>query len=363
MKVAFLNDRIYGYACGDAATVGGSERQQWLLAKGLAASGWSVTVGLRDGIPPGEVRTVEGVEYRGIRRGQCLMDWYGYLSAVRPDWVYWRGASHLFGPLVKMARWAGAQTIFAAAFDTDVTPRRALTARERWWPLYALGLAQADRLFVQHSGQLDELNARWKSKANIVRSITRTQASIQRHADRSPYVAWVGMLREPKRLDLLIEMARYTPTIRYVVCGGVTTHRSQAGYGERMIEAMRLLPNVEYRGKVSPAEAEDVIAGAAALLCTSDREGFPNTFLQAWSFGTPVVSLTVDPDKLVAKLGLGVVAGTARAAVDALHGLLSSSEERERIGRQASAYIAEHHSEAVVVKTVEQATAPRRQTV
>ncbi len=35
MKVAFLNDRIYGYASSDPSAVGGSERQQWLLGSGF----------------------------------------------------------------------------------------------------------------------------------------------------------------------------------------------------------------------------------------------------------------------------------------------------------------------------------------
>ena len=47
MKVAFLNDRIYGYASSDPSAVGGSERQQWLLARALASSGWTVYVGIR----------------------------------------------------------------------------------------------------------------------------------------------------------------------------------------------------------------------------------------------------------------------------------------------------------------------------
>lgn len=362
MKVAFLNDRIFGYALSDAGTVGGSERQQWLLARGLAAHGWNVSVGLRQGLKPGERRTIEGVEFQGIQQGQCLMDWYRFIASIRPDWLYWRGSSHLFGPLVQIAHLVGARTIFAAAFDTDVSPRMALTARQRWWLLYAWGLSRTERVFVQHEGQLDDLSVRWKSKAQVVRSITPLPSLVQSHSTRRPYVAWVGMLRQPKRLDLLIEIAKCSPTINYVVCGGVTAHRSQPGYGQRLIDEMRALSNVEYRGKVSPIEAERVIGGAAALLCTSDQEGFPNTFLQAWSYGTPVVSLRVDPDGLVQRLGLGVITGTARDAVGCLHGLLTSSDERQRIAAKARAYIAGHHSEAIVVRTFDRATQSHLQT-
>lgn len=355
MKVAFLNDRIFGYARSDASTVGGSERQQWLLARGLASSGWNVCVGLRQGLGVGERQTIDRIHFHGIRQGQCLVDWYRFMSVVRPDWVYWRGASHLFGPLVQIAHWLGVRTIFAAAFDTDVLPRLALTARQRWWPLYAWGLAKTERLFVQHRGQLDELASRWKSKAQVIRSITDKKPELQPHVSRDSYVAWVGMLRQPKRPDVLLEIAKRTPAVRYVVCGGSTSHRSEPGYGERLIEAFRTQANIEYRGQVSPKEAERVISGAAVLLCTSDQEGFPNTFLQAWSYGTPVVSLTVDPDDLVRRLELGAVTGTVDATVTRLQELLASPADRARIATRACDYIANHHSEAGVVRTFEQA--------
>ena len=212
MKVAFLNDRIYDYASSDASAVGGNERQQWLLARALASSGWTVCIGIRNRLQAGERRTIEGVEFHGIMQGHYLLDWYRFLSSTRPDWLYWRGASHLLGPLVQIAHLLGVQTIFAAAFDTDVHPRSALTARQRWWPLYAWGLSKTERLFVQHGGQLEELPSRWRPKALVVRSIADTHVGSKPHSCREPYVAWVGMLRQPKRPDLLVEIAERSPS-------------------------------------------------------------------------------------------------------------------------------------------------------
>src|SRR5262245_2185428 len=100
MKLVFVNDSIYAYATSAPSAVGGAERQQWLLARALAATGWSVTVGVREALKAGERRTIDGVEFVGIGQGHILLAWYRFLVAERPDWWYWRCADHWWGPAV-----------------------------------------------------------------------------------------------------------------------------------------------------------------------------------------------------------------------------------------------------------------------
>jgi glycosyltransferase involved in cell wall biosynthesis len=293
VKIAFLNDSIFDYASGAPFAVGGAERQQWFLARALAAAGWSVSVGVFGGIRAGETLSMEGVSFTGMSRPRThtLEAWCRFLAVERPTWLYWRGANHLLGPSTAMARALGIRTIFSAAVDSDVIPKIALFQRPRWWRLYAWGLCWADRIFVQHGWQLSALAVKLRSKAFLVPSIAEEVSVARCHDERAPYLAWVGQLRQPKRPDLLIDMARQSADLRFVVCGGPSEFRTPPKYSEGVINALRSLPNVDYRGQVPPTEAQRVIAEAAALLSTSDEEGFPNTFLQAWSSGTPVVSL------------------------------------------------------------------------
>lgn len=355
MKLVFVNDSIYTYASCAPSAVGGAERQQWLLGRALAATGWSVAVGVHRALKAGERRTIDGVEFVGIGQGQMLLRWYQFLSAVRPDWWYWRCASHFWGPAVATAKLAKVGTIFSAGFDTDVLPRHALYRRHRWWPLYFWGLSWTDRIFLQHGGQLAALASRWRSKAHIVPSIAGETTAVQPHSERLKYVAWVGQLRQPKRPDLLVEMARRSPAIRFVVCGGPTTFMSPPGYGEQIVDALCSLPNVEYLGQVAPHKAQQVIADAAILLSTSDEEGFPNTFLQAWSNGTPVVSLQIDPDRIIERVGLGAVSNNTKGAIGDINTLMDSSRRREEIAVRARRYVAEAHSEAAVTAAFERA--------
>ena len=282
MKIAFVNEGIYPYASGSPGAVGGAERDQWLLARALAAAGWSSIVGVRKELKLGERKFIDGVEYIGIDQGQVLFAWHKFLSTEHPDWLFWECASHLWGALVEIAKISRVRTIYHAAFDTDFVPRKALYLRRRWWPLYAWGLSRADRIFVQHEGQLSGLNARWRSKARILPKVCTLPQSggdllaAKPHADRANYVAWVAMLRKHKRPDILVEIARRAPHICFVVCGGQRLRLSTpAGFGERVVDNLRTLPNVDYRGRVSPKEAMKVIADRSRISFHIRRGGLP----------------------------------------------------------------------------------------
>jgi glycosyltransferase involved in cell wall biosynthesis len=357
MKLAFINDHIYKYASGAPSAVGGAERQQWLLARALVAAGWSVAVAVSEELKFGTRTVIDGVNFVGIGRGHghVFSAWHRFFVAEHPDWCYWRGADYMLGPAVELAKIAHVNTIFSVAFDTDVHPCHALSRRSFLWPLYAWGLLRCDRVFVQHDRQLSELPSRLRSKANLVPSIAGVVSAVTPHFKRSDYVAWVGVLRQPKRPDLLVQIARKAPDIHFIVCGAPTMHRSPIGFGERVVKDLERLPNVDFMGQVPPEKAHEIIANAAVLLSTSDGEGFPNTFLQAWASGTPVVSLKIDPNHVIERYRLGAVSGSVESTVAEIRALIGAPARREEIAGRALRYVETAHSDAVVVAEFESA--------
>jgi glycosyltransferase involved in cell wall biosynthesis len=359
VKIAFIDDGVYAYASNSPEAVGGSERDQWLLANALVTANWSAVVGVRRGLNAGERRTIKGVQYIGIGQDRPLLAWHSFLASEKPDWLFWECAYHLWGAIVEIAKMNRVKTIFHAAFDADVEPRKALSWRRQWWPLYAWGLSRTDRIFVQHSGQLARLKAAWQSKAYVLPKVcilpgcVGDQLNLKPHAEREKYVAWVAVLRRHKRPDILVEIARKAPGIRFVVCGGPSS--SAAGYSERMIDELRAIRNVEYLGHVPPQNAQQVIGDASVFLSTSEEEGFPNTFTQAWSSGTPVVSLGVDPDDFIKRMGMGKVAETTDGLIAGIEALLNSAQTRDEIGMRARKFVMENYSASAVVRLFQHA--------
>jgi glycosyltransferase involved in cell wall biosynthesis len=284
--------------------------------------------------------------------GHFLVGVARFFAAERPDWCFWFGSTHLLGPAVALGRLTGTRSLYGAQFDLDMRPRLALPGRPGLWRLYAWGLSQSSRIVLQHGGQYADVRPRWRSKTYVIPGVVNVPESFTPHAQRSPYVAWVGVLRRPKRPDLLIEIARACPDVRFVVCGGASAHRSPHGYSQQMIEELEQLPNIEYLGHVASPRALEIIGNAALLLSTSEAEGFPSVFVEAWAQGTPVVSLTIDPDQAIVRHGLGAVSRDVTTAARDVRALVGAPEIREAIGQRTRQHVVQTHSAAVIAERI-----------
>ncbi len=357
MKIVYVNDVVYAYATGDPSANGGAERYGWHLTRALANAGWSVTVGVQHSLREGEEQVIERVRFLGIGRMPFLLAWYRFLRKERPDWCFWQCADHLWGPTAEIARWLGIRTAFSTMHDLDVQPRKALTRRKNWWPLYKWGLHRSNLIFIQHNGQRDHLPVRWRRRTYLLPGIVPLPVTVTPHPERNGTVVWVAVIRPAKRPDLLVEIARRLPTVHFVVCGASNSKLWAAGEIQSILTQLRSLPNVDYRGHVAPEQTLKVIGDASLLLSTSDGEGFPSVFLEAWAVGTPVVSIQIDPDHKIRNGELGVVADTVDGAVDAVGSLMTLPQRRQDMGMRARRHVEATHSPVAAVRAFESAVA------
>jgi glycosyltransferase involved in cell wall biosynthesis len=357
LKLALLEDGIYEFATGNPMA-SGNGKWQWLLARALAQSGLSIVVGVREFLQAEQEQTIDGVRFVGIPRGRLVPAFSKFLSAEKPNWWYFQGAEPYWPVLLFVAKTKGVCGIFSTCTDGDVKPRTALRRHQRLWPLYAWGLNSVDRIFVQHEGQFSQLAPKLQPKARVVPGLVSIRRRVKPRESRRNHVAWVAFLREGKRPDLLVQMARQSPDVNFVVCGGVTTYETAPGYGEMIVKELESLPNVQYLGHVSAEQCLEAVGDAVALLCTSEFEGFPNTFLEAWSVGTPVVSIEIDPGKVIKREGLGFVSKNIDQALLDVRTLLNSRETFDAVSRRARAYIENVHSDDAVARLFNETVKP-----
>jgi glycosyltransferase involved in cell wall biosynthesis len=340
---------------GTSGHIGGVERQTTLTARWLAGRGYAVSLLTWDEGQEGAEQSIDGVRViKMCRRDQGWPGlrffhprWTSLVAAQAPadaDVYYQNCAEYVTGQVALWCRARGRRFVYSVANDPDVDPRLPdlRTWRERL--LYRAGLQRADRIIVQTRSQQQVLRAGLGLDAVVVPMPCPGPSAPEYVAPAPPRTAdrpvlWVGRVCEQKRPDRLLQIAALCPERRFELAGPA----GSGDYARRILEQAAALPNVTVRGSVERSGMAQLYRQAACLCCTSDYEGFPNTFLEAWSHGLPVVS-RFDPDGLIEAQGLGAAAGDAPGLAAALEGLLGDPERWRAASARARRYYEEHHT-------------------
>ena len=359
LRLCFVALRAYGLlsARPDIRHQGGAERQQLLLARELVRLGHSVSFVTYDhGQPDGE--TVQGVRvfkaYRPERGIPILRFLYPRLARLwaamaraDADIYYQRGADAETGLVAFWCRRQPRPFVFAAAHDSNFWADLRLLDTLHDRVLYRYGLRRADLILAQTTQQMALLREAFGLESELLRSCSPPPATpAERSASQGSQTAgralWVGRLSPEKRPEWIVALARDLPEHQFDVVG----HANARSAGAATIEnELRSLPNVTWHGFVPPDRLDEMYSRAAVLVCTSESEGFPNVFLEAWGHAVPTLS-TLDPDNLIATHGLGGVATTYEELRAALAGALAPGRPWHKRGQQAAAYVRIHHTPA-----------------
>ena len=153
-------------------------------------------------------------------------------------------------------------------------------------------------------------------------------------------VLWVANLRALKRPEMFVELARRLPKWRFHLVGGDT--QNGGPHLERLRVLAREIPNLTLHGSVDQDATLALFDRGRLLVNTSEVEGFPNTFFQAWVRAIPVVSF-FDPDQRIGTHGLGAAVPDLDAMTAAIDALLEDETRRRRLGEQALQFMHKHY--------------------
>jgi len=195
--------------------------------------------------------------------------------------------------------------VFRIASDTDCEPQKLLIEYNYWRDrrIYEYGLRHADAILAQSVHQQNTMKRNYGLSSTLASMLVDQPRDVSTFEQRTIPVLWVSNIRQLKRPDLVLEFAARTPELAVHMIGGRIAD-SQHVFDETFQRASEL-PNVTFHGQIPYHEVNDYFANTLVFMNTSDIEGFPNSYLQAWSRGTPVVAF-FDPDGLIAREGLGV---------------------------------------------------------
>lgn len=253
----------------------------------------------------------------------------------------------------QVALWAhrhGRRFVFSVASDPECDPALPIFSSLRERVLYRRGLELADGIITQTRAQATMMRTGFGFDATPLNMPSDVRAdsdlaAIQRRREPRLAVLWVGRMMPVKRPEMLLDIASALPDITFHIVGGVD---QDAGYWQAIENRARAIPNVVLHGRMDRADILPLYRSCHLLLCTSVLEGFPNTFLEAFAHGMPVLT-TVDPDGVIEREGLGAHCTDAESLARRIRQL---AVDRDLLDCRATAawkyYYEQHHLETAM---------------
>jgi glycosyltransferase involved in cell wall biosynthesis len=347
----------------DIPVVGGAEVQQSILARGLAAAGYPTSMICWDFGQPDRC-IVDGVTvYKTCTPSAGipvlrfihprLTSMWRELHRVNADIYYQRSAAMLTGVVAEFCKRSGKKSIYAGASNVDFVPRKLPIQYSRDRHIYHYGIRSVDAIVVQNENQARDCSRNYGRSSTLIPSC-HPLLQVPDFDREAGYVLWVGTIREYKRPELLLGIARRLPCFRFKIIGGPGGDDSASlAYFEIIKNQSKDIPNIEFLGFVPFSDIGQHFDGARVFVNTSRFEGFPNTFLQAWARGIPTVSF-FDTGSLLNSSPVSTIVGTEIEAVQKLDRLMTNADEWRRASVDCREYFERNHSVKHAIELYEQ---------
>ena len=335
--------------------IGGEQVQHTLLAQAFARRGYPTSMIVGDYGQP------DGAFWDGIQVWKAYAPdeglpvlrffypkWWKLIAALRranPEVIYLSCAGGLLGQVALWAKRRGLRIVFRLAHDRDCEPGNLILPRhtyQRDKRLYEYGLRRASKVLAQTEHQRDLLRRNYGVESVVAGMLVATEPAGRPLAERDIDVLWVSNIRQLKRPDLLLQLAQRLPGVQFHMVGGPQLEEA-ALYNSIESEA-RGIANVAFHGRLPYHDVNELYARAKVFVNTSDTEGFPNSYLQAWVRGTPVVAF-FDPDGVIERESLGHRPRDLAEMQDIVRRLVHSESARTTLGAACTRFMAERFGE------------------
>ena len=333
-----ISDMLDGYVYGIGV-------QLYFWAQAFAHHKWQVAT-----FTYHQSFTQDGIHFKHISlwgRFEILHEW---LSAIwnliiqRPRLVVFRGAARTVFPLAVVSKLFGVRLLLFSASDSDFEIGKELIAGGAYnRKLWQKSVCKIPLVVVQNQYQKNMLQQNYGKEGLLLFNIWGLTDHFKINvSDIIPCtdVVWVANFRRLKRAEWVINAARTMSDYKFTLIGGPSKDHS---YYDEIEQAANTLPNLLFLGKKSFAETNAIISHSKIVCCTSVFEGFPNTFLQAWSNGIPVIS-TVNPSNLIITYRLGVLVDSEVEFQKQIQALMQNASIYGEMRQNIRAYFTANHA-------------------
>ena len=338
MKICFAMNYHY------SERVGGAEVQAWLFAKELAKQGHQISyIAESLTVKQGTTSLIDNVNVYWIPHRLHFdvlntIRYYAILKKINPEIIVQRYTSLYTGVIGHYSKVTGTKFMWVCT-DNHVPYRdhflknQKETLREVSRPIHKravlilnASLRDAFRNYgmkcvtypcVQNSTQYSLLLKDYGLKGISFPSGHEVPLAPPKKAF-PPVILWVANMGRGKRPELFIQLSSLCQdlNVKFTMVG----NHPEKKYVDSLLKPVLNNPNFNWMGGLSFEETLKLFDATTLFVNTSksESEGFPNTFIQAWLRGVPVISFGVDPDRVITKNALGKVVRSMEEAKEAI---------------------------------------------
>lgn len=365
MRICFVSHFALGALVPSVeGHVGGVERQTALMANLLSRKGHEVCVIVyrhnESFDYEGPVRIIETCEESG---GVPILRffyprWWTLLKALRKadsEIYYHNCAEYVTGQVAYWCKRNRKKFVYSVASNPECEANPEIFANWRDSFFFRYGLRNADLIITQtHEQKFTLLESHGLESIPLpmpgAEGIGELSTSPVRRSPReSLRVIWIGRISREKRPEGLVKVAGELPNVEFLVIGDGPRDFAFSG---AIIQQMESLSNVTYLGRVEFDDVHQYYRKTDILLCTSLYEGFPNTYLEAWAHGVPVIT-TVDCDAVINEKQLGFASPNIDELSEKIGQLSDCQEMLEEMVVNSFAYFREYHRSEIAIERFE----------
>jgi glycosyltransferase involved in cell wall biosynthesis len=332
--------------------IGGAEVQTDILATSMAEAGWEVIY-----VTTSVSEVARSNKYKLIHAPATKKGFKRVLSEINADIYYQRGRKELTEWVGEFCKETGKFFVFATSMDIDCFRHKFLyrhngSVIEKFKQAIVAGInrnldnkslwgmQQATLILAQTNYQKDSLRANLGLESHVFYNVHDLTDCKEKANNDYPVVLWLANLKEWKQPEVFLRLVAdmKESKCKFVMAGGIKSQKYK-----RLIDfTLNTNGNFEFLGPVSFEKSNELFTRADVFVNTSiAQEGFPNTFIQSWLQGVPTISLLFDPDNLINKEQLGIVAnGNYTRLKEAILVLLQDTSLRKQYGKNARKFAA-----------------------
>lgn len=349
-----------------SANYGGAEHQTKILLEAMLAHEEFEIIYItrnisRHYVPNGyQIEIIRSVPYSyNIGKITDAVPLLSILKRIRPDVIYQRVGCAYTGFGAFYAKKSNSRLVWHISSDMNVTPyirdknsTSNLLSRYIEKKVLEYGIKSSTSIIAQTRQQAELLYQHYGRWPNRIIPNYQPIPDVRNKNDNLIKVVWISNFKPMKRPGLFIGLAQQFKArkdIEFIMIGRMdNSNWCRTVLGDINNSA------ISYLGEKTQDEVNEILAYSHILVNTSEYEGFPNTFIQAWMNQLPVISLSINPDNVLEANEVGIYCGTYTGLCDSVKLLADDHQIRRTMGQRAREYAVMNHSKQNVQDVIQE---------